>query len=75
MDLRGRLPNLNVREDWRAWVVAGACTYEVFSLATGKVPPLTHIAWKARTHKIYRFVLWLVLGWFIEHIFGEGRSK
>jgi hypothetical protein len=69
-----RLRDLDPSQDWRAWLVGSACGYEVFALATGKVPALTHLAWRARTHKVWRIVLWLALGWLLDHVLGEGRE-
>ena len=60
--------------DWRGLLVGGACAYEAAALVSaGRIPTLTHLAWRARVNRAGRLVLWLVLGWFVEHIFGEGR--
>lgn len=51
------------------------CGYEVVALTahSDRLPTLTEVAWRLRSHKLGRFVLWLIFGWLIEHIFGEGR--
>jgi len=59
--------------DWRAMVVAGACAYEVVAIVSTRVPTITAIWHRLRDDKIGRLGLWLVLGWLIEHLFGEGR--
>jgi hypothetical protein len=67
---------MNRREiDWRVVVVSVLCGYEVLSLASNsdRLPSLTQISWRMRVHRLGRFILWLIFGWLIEHIFGEGR--
>jgi len=59
--------------DWRACVVAAACAYEVAAIVSGKVPTITAIWHRLREDKIGRLGLWLLLGWAVEHLFGEGR--
>jgi len=56
-------------------LVGVGCAYEVVALMADdeRIPPLTHIAWRLRTDRFGRFLLWLLFGWLIEHIFGEGR--
>ena len=60
-------------KDRRAWVVAGAAVWELAALGTGLVPTITAVAHRLRTHPVGRLGLWLVLGWLVEHIFGEDR--
>jgi hypothetical protein len=54
-------------------VVLGGCVYEIGSIASGRYPTITAIAHRLRVHREGRLVLWLFLGWLIEHLFGEGR--
>jgi len=72
------MKRLHVRDgkDWRVWLVGSACAYEVVALIfdDDRVPPLTRIAWKWREHRVYRFVLWLLIGWLIDHLFREGHD-
>lgn len=59
--------------DRRAWVVAFAAGWELAALGTGRVPTITAVAHRLRIHPVGRLGLWLLLGWLVEHIFGENR--
>lgn len=60
--------------DRRALVVILAAAWELVALATGWVPTITAVVWKLRTRKLGRLTVWLLLGWLVEHLFGEGRT-
>lgn len=60
-------------DDPRVIVVAGVAAWELVAIGTGKVPTVTSVAHRLRVHPVGRLGLWLVLGWLVEHIFGEGR--
>jgi hypothetical protein len=59
--------------DWRVLVVLGGCVYEIVAILSRKIPTITSIAHRLRVHHVGRFALWLLFGWLIEHLFGEGR--
>lgn len=61
------------RKDWRAAVVLVLCSWEITGILTRKVPTITEVWHRLRVHKIGRLGLWLILGWLIEHLFGENR--
>jgi len=71
---REPLPDLLTAGDWRGALVGAACAYEAAALVSGgRIPTITRVAWRARVHRAGRLGLWLVFGWLVEHIFGEGR--
>jgi len=59
--------------DWRALVVLGACTWEITAILSGRLPTITAVWHRFRTHRLGRLGLWLALGWLVEHLFGENR--
>lgn len=58
--------------DWRSLVVLGVCTWEIVAIVSGRVPTITSVWHRFRTHHLGRLGLWLVLGWLISHLFYEG---
>ena len=61
------------RKDWRAVVVLVMCAWEIMGILTRPIPTITEIWHRLRVHKVGRLGLWLMLGWLIEHLFGENR--
>ena len=59
--------------DRRVWLIVAACVWELVALASG-FPTITAIVHRLRVHRVGRIGVWLLLGWLIEHLFGEGRS-
>lgn len=62
-------------DDRRAWVVVVVAAWELVAILTGRLPTITHVVHRWRTHKTARLGIWLVLGWLVEHLFGEGRGN
>lgn len=59
--------------DWRGWLVAGLAGWELLALFSGRVPTITRVWHTLRTHREGRLIVWIALGWLIEHLFGEDR--
>lgn len=59
------------RLDPRATAVVVLCSYEVFAIATGKVPTITRICWKIRSTWPGRVAVWVAGGALMYHLLVE----
>jgi hypothetical protein len=48
-------------------VIAAGCAYEIVAVATDRVPTITAIVKMAGRLRFGRFVLWLWLGFIVDH--------
>lgn len=54
-------------------VVIAGCLWELIALITHRLPTITSVIWALRDRRWGRFLVWLFLGWALEHFLGEGR--
>ena len=49
------------------WTVAAGCAYEIVALATNRVPTITAIVKMSGRFRYGRLILWLWLGFVVDH--------
>lgn len=50
------------------YIVAILGIYEAVAIVTQRVPTLSRICWEARKHRLFRFLLWLFVGFLVDHL-------
>lgn len=60
--------------DWRAYLIAGLCGWELAALLTGKPPTITAVCWRIRSHPVGAAAVMAGLSWLGHHLLVEQES-